>query len=231
MKAFLFVAVACVCLVALPCGMASAVIVDHFASTPFFNLTVTPGTLFASQTGDAITGAATTLTSNVRSESLQLVISDVNSEASAVHNPTTNTNVDYSNRTGTSSTFILQYTFAAADFTDGGASSNVYIILTAGDLSGATMKCTLTDGTTTSTVSVFQPAGPTIDLFAFSSFNPLLNLNAITGITYELDSVLAQDAEFDAIQTGGNIPEPMTMAGLIMGLGSLSYYVRRRRAV
>lgn len=217
---------------AVPAG---AVIIDHFVGTPTFALSVGPGfgggSSPSSQGPDSVAfGPATTLTNNQRSEMLTLTGSDVNSVASAIHNPKTNHTMSFSNNANTSSDLILAYTFDPADFTDGGMSNKVDLMFVSGDLAGSTVKCTLTDGTTTSSVTQVQPAGPLVQTFAFSSFNPLLNLNAITGISYEIDSVLAQDCVIDALQTSGDVPEPITMAGLLLGLGGLTHYVRKRRA-
>ena len=67
----------------------------------------------------------------------------------------------------------------------------------------------------------------------YSGFSGTANLASAQDLTIEFNSDFADgaggDYSFDIIQTA--IPEPVTMAGLLMGVGGLAGYFRKRRLV
>ena len=73
-----------------------------------------------------------------------------------------------------------------------------------------------------------MPVGAFPEIFSFASFvGGPVDFHFVTGIVYRIDATMAGDLQIDAIQTG-NVPEPVTMLGLCLGLGGLTRYVRRR---
>jgi len=121
----------------------------------------------------------------------------------------------------------LSYAFSATDFTDGGTSNSVLVRFLASDL-GSTTKVTLTDSLAgTGSLTVLTPSGPSDEIFLFSLFSGSLDFTKITSVVYQIDTVPSGDYRIDLLGSG-YVPEPVTMAGLVLGIGGLVGYARRR---
>ncbi len=129
------------------------------------------------------------------------------------------------------------------DLTNAGASTG-FDLMYGQDGDGSKFQVTITvvsgigeASVQTSTYSTFL-LGHGFALLPFTSFTGTANFAAVDSVTYMFDSDKGGfnpegygggDYSFDLLGTS-NVPEPLTMAGLILGVGCLGRYVRRRAA-
>lgn len=69
------------------------------------------------------------------------------------------------------------------------------------------------------------------DTFLFSEF-PGVDFTSIDDLSFRINGVLAGDYSVSLVETRYHddlVPEPVTMAALMMGIGGLGGYIRRRR--
>jgi hypothetical protein len=145
--------------------------------------------------------------------------------------------LNYSDTAGVTSKLVLTYDgndvtngFADTDFTDGGTSNSILVQFIDADF-GSTVKVTVYDGVNVASLSMLSPAGPSVESFLYTNFSggfTLANWQSINKVVVEIDGVAAGDYKIDMIGSG-TIPEPLTMLGTFLGLGSLGAYIRRRR--
>jgi hypothetical protein len=232
MKALSLTAVLAITLFAAASGAsAQQIVVDHFTNTTVFTLNTsgnTPGPISQTDPYNAGTNPLAIGAGSIRTESLTLASHDTGNLAlgsHATHNPTANTDLDFSNDVNCAGNLTLAYTFGAKNFTAGGQ-NNLQILFGASDLVGETAIMTVTDGTHTSTLTQTSAGtGSFTDNFLYSNFVGSANFAALTGLTVQFNSVVAGDYEIDAIQT---VPEPATMS--LLGLGLVGLIARRKKA-
>lgn len=121
---------------------------------------------------------------------------------------------------------------ALGDLTNGGFSTGVGVRFLLADF-GATVEMTLTDGSansftvTDSTPQVDNGDPPNLLLFKFTDFTGV-DPTDIESLMVVIKGVDDGDYRIDALQTNF-IPEPATLAGMMLGAAGLARYVRRRR--
>jgi len=237
MKAFLSLAIACICFVAMPAASASALVIDHFDSGVGYSMAVNAGSPAASAT--AAERVAALAIGGDRQVDLTFVSTGITGLGASVDHPTVTASLHvlaYSDDATVMSVLKLTYAgpagtgFTPTDITSGGTATSLNILYLSSDL-GSTTICTVTDSlNNVGTLSQLSPSGASVGSFLFTGFSGAVDFTKVVKIQYEIDSVANGDYVIDALETGGQVPEPMTMAGLAMGLGSLSYYIRKRRA-
>ena len=144
---------------------------------------------------------------------------------------------NYSNTSGVTSKVVLTYDgdnvtdgFANTDFTDGGGSDSILVRYIEADF-GSTVIVTVYDGVNVASQTLLSPSGASVQDFQFSGFSggfTTANWQSINKVVVEIDGVIAGDYKIDLLGSG-TIPEPLTMAGMFLGLGSLGAYIRKRR--
>jgi hypothetical protein len=216
----------------LAASNASAITVDHFDNSRAFDLIVGTASGGATQT-DTLSGPAAFNLGGTRVETLALNqnTGNLSTAGEASHTPSSATLLTFSNGSLARSTLTLTYSFAVTDFKAGGA-NELEVLFAAADLGGETTVVTATDSAgRTSTDTVTQPStGSFTQLFLYSAFTGTANFNFLTGLSYQLQSTVDGDYALDSLFTNnGSVPEPVTMFGLVMGLGGLTQYIRRRR--
>ena len=215
----------------LPASWAEAgVVIDHFKDG-FFSLTVNSATTeqIDDQTGLVVLGGRRKTTLDwVSGGATNTVNAQVPNVGPTLHYLTLSDDVT------TKSTLKLQYGLdnnLDVDLTQGGMSTGVELVFMDSDL-GSTLKMTLTDTSGNSfTVPDISPAGPNNVVFNFTDYitgNPSLDPTHIKYITFDLIAKENGDYRIDAIDTK-MVPEPATMLGMLVGVGGLPRYMRRRR--
>jgi chitodextrinase len=225
--------VVAVCALVFTSSNASAVVIDHFKDG-LFTLTVS-GTGPATDTSGNISAPQAlggkrdaTITFVTGSDSLQggalLVITGSDHFLS------------YSDADTVQSTLKLVYGEAAqldADLSQTGGLAVEYFTSDIGTVStGWTVRTHQGEGNdTTVTVSMATSAGPSVVFFSWAQFKALniaFDPSDVDQITFEIDSIVAGDYSIDALDAP-DVPEPLTMLGVVMGLGGIGAYIRRRR--
>lgn len=117
------------------------------------------------------------------------------------------------------SAFLLRVEFTEADLADSVVN---WLVKTGQDGGGETAaEATVTRNTST---------GPHVLLFPFAAFiaqDANIDFTDVDYTSVEIQSVLAGDYELEILESA--IPEPLTMLGMFLGLGSIGAYIRRRR--
>jgi len=165
---------------------------------------------------------------------IEHISGDTNKEASVTFAPVDDY-LSYSNDDGIKSELTLTYDANGAglggvDLTDGGTVGSLVMRFLTSDL-GANCTVTITDTSANTLMRTLATGAGGGDLiFNFAAFTG-------TGDPADADSLVffikldepSGDHSIDFIKSG-NVPEPMTMAGLMLGLGALGGYIRRRKA-
>jgi len=223
-------------------------VIDHFATGSFGTLTV-QGTNGATATSGNI--VASGAIGGYRDVILTLTAKGSgadNSNASlSISLPDDLHQLTWNNLDGNRSTLEVKYFgsggtgFAVQDLTVGGATQWVfdYGQFATGD---APEKVTITaysgsDSTTWQMIVQNTPTGSGgVGIIPYSASvshtGSGADLAAVTGLDYFFDMTPSlsggKNYSFDAFDTG-TIPEPLTMAGLLLGIGSVVGYARKRR--
>ncbi|MBM4020544.1 MAG: hypothetical protein FJ288_19875 [Planctomycetes bacterium] len=133
-------------------------------------------------------------------------------------------------------TLLLDYTGSyVADFTDGGTTSGIVVKFTS-DNHPWDLRIDVYEGANQSkyeaTIAAVNGAG--VVFAPYVGFVPVTTGVDFTKIDHvkflfssDFDAAKGADLSFDLVQTG--VSEPLTMAGLLMGVGSVGCYIRRRR--
>jgi hypothetical protein len=221
------------CLVALAFSAPQAeatTTIDHFTDG-FFQLVVDDGTASDSdsQTGLAVLGGRrdVLLTRDVAGGGVQEGSAN-NVDVSPSHY------LNYSNDAGVESTLLLEYPILANSGStydmEGDGCLSLLIEFLISDL-GSHITFTVEDGDSDSD-SVTKPAvaGPNVFVFDFTEFAAAVDFDDVAYVALEIDGVSEGDYRIDAIECGV-IPEPITMLGLVFGLGGVGAYIRKRRMV
>ena len=133
----------------------------------------------------------------------------------------------YENDPNTITILELEYGLGAdldADFTGDTA---FFIDFLYSDL-GASVDFEVITGAGSDTVTHSTPAGPNLLMFGFAEFSGV-DMADVDQIHITINPPASGDYRIDLI--GSLIPEPLTMAGLFMGITGLAGYVRKRRMV
>jgi hypothetical protein len=132
----------------------------------------------------------------------------------------------YSNDQGVESDLKLTYDMAGAGANL--STSSYFLIETEADLTGvSTLTVTDTDTNSDSSSDAFD-AGFGFQAFAFSDFSGV-DMSKVAQIVLDVSGPASFDANIDSITSGGLIPEPVTVLGMLFGLGGVGAYIRRRR--
>ncbi len=235
----------CVCALVLSASRASATTIDTF-DDDFNDLTVSSA---VHDQFDCQTGLANVL-GGTRKIHLQWLAGDVGPEAAAaITSSVGGMYLDYSNPAdgviggAWDTALTLLYDGDPTPLTNDGTenghfnlsnSSVLYILADGADIA-TTAHWTLTDQDSSDTVDV--PIGaipfltPTLLLTPLGSFNGI-DFTDLKSIQLTIDGPNAGDYRFDEIghRDGfGQIPEPLTILGLFLGVGSVGAYIRKRR--
>lgn len=214
-------------------AQAGAVVIDHFEYDVDFGLTVTPTSPSDCITQTGLTGQSPA-TKNVLGGT-RIVLLDYVADTGGAANGTADmftaqSMLDYSNTSGFQSKLRLIYNGSDSspwNLTAGGATF-LKIVYIDSDL-GSTTKCTLTDSlANTFTLSSSTPTGASIEYFMLAAFTGV-DETSITRIEFEIDAIPSGDYQIHDLETGGNVPEPLTMLGMFLGLGGVGAYIRKRR--
>jgi len=131
--------------------------------------------------------------------------------------------------------WLLEYGVAAGgtapgDLTAaGGADAIVFTFVTADH--SASVDMWASDGTNSAGPVNKPTPGPGTLTFLFSEF-PGVDFTSIDDLSFRINGVLAGDYSVSLVETRYHddlVPEPVTMAALMMGIGGLGGYIRRRR--
>jgi len=240
-----FVLGAILAAVALPATQAWATtVIDHFDSGAFGTLTVQGVNGQTTSSGNIAAGVL----GGYRNVILTLVDKgsgalNSNSELSIVL-PSVH-ELSWNNQDGNRSQLEVQYFgagsgFAATDLTGGG--TNTQWVFAYGDYATGsawervTIKAYSASGSTTWQMDLQNtPAGSGgMAVIPFSSGVGSADMAAITKLDYVFDMTPSltggANYSFDALETG-NVPEPLTMLGLLASVGGVGAYIRKRRAV
>jgi len=139
--------------------------------------------------------------------------------------------------TGFTAHFELEYGLGGnldADLTDGGASAGLTVVFGVG--TDAVADVTVTAETWNGTIynsSALQKVqdvnGGGYMTFPYASFVGSGDFTDVDRLSILLQGAMSGDYQID-LETTGLIPEPVTMAGLMLGIGALGGYIRRRKA-
>jgi len=221
--------IAMLCLVAMPAPWAQAdILIDHF-DTGFFDLLVndgTPPTAHAEQSGLA------NVLGGDRDVTVTFLAGDNDVRGRVSITPASVLRFDESD--GAQGSILLRYGHAAdlnADLSAGGTATDIRLDYLVADLN-STMHLTVTShhgelSQQTQTETLFTGSGPHTIKFLYSAF-PLIDWTDVDQISLELVGNMNGDYRLDDVRV--EAPEPLTMAGLVMGIGGLGYYIRKRRA-
>jgi hypothetical protein len=237
----------CVCALLMSRSQISATTIDHFDVTDT-GLTKFIGVSEFNDSPDFFAQTASfqdivvdpDLLGGSRKVDLSWVSGNDGGSGRAILNPA-NHYINFQNSEDVKSNLVLTYDgdcvsngFADTDFTDGGSSDSILVLYLGADF-GSTVIVTVYDGVKSATQTMLSPAGPSTEAFLFSGFTPSGGFTpgswtSINKVIVEIDSVPSGDYKIDLLGTGV-IPEPLTMLGVFLGLGSLGAYIRRRRMV
>lgn len=139
--------------------------------------------------------------------------------------------LSYSDEAGAMSTLLLEYPI----LTNSGATFDMLaancvqleIEFLISDL-GSSITFTVLDGSAVSdSVTKNAVLGPNTFVFLFSEFTGV-DFSDVAYISLMIDGVSEGDYRIDSIECS-QVPEPVTMLGLVLGLGGVGAYIRKRR--
>ena len=113
--------------------------------------------------------------------------------------------------------------------------SGLFVEFLGSDLAGDTMTFTaIATNLHAGYASQVGTTGSAVYFFPYTSFGGTITPADFTSVglsflQFSIQSVTAQDYVLDAIESGDNIPEPLTMLGMFIGVGTLGAYIRKRR--
>ena len=229
------------CAMLLSASQAKAVLIDHFIDGDFTLAVAFNGAAASAQQTGSMLGGYRDVTLIADGGSSQSEHAIVNQNP-AIGYPS---HLSWSEDDSIYGRLILKYDANGgglnSEFTDGGASTQLLVgYETDGHRVDLTVEVVTGLGTTgqqTATASVTIPASPiggtaVIPFSAFVANNALINLTDLDRITYTFNSSQAVgyggDYYFDLLGSG-TVPEPVTMLGMFLGLGSVGAYIRKRR--
>ncbi|HOD82521.1 MAG TPA: PEP-CTERM sorting domain-containing protein [Phycisphaerae bacterium] len=139
--------------------------------------------------------------------------------------------------TGAQGQWLLEYGKAAGstsypfDLTAAGGADAIVFTFETGDHS-ASVDMWASDGTNSAgPVNKPTPGGNSTLTFLFSEF-PGVDFSSIEDLSFRINGVLEGDYSISLLETryhDDQVPEPVTMAALMMSIGGLGGYIRRRR--
>jgi hypothetical protein len=239
--------VACVCALVLSASSASAVILDDF-SNPF---TFTGGN--SKLEVDYVTTGTDKDIHPLVDTDTQSGLSGVlggsrNTKLTCTAGSTTDPNktaeayiiggeLIYSNDTGVSSDLLLEYVGLDDDDLTVGSAFLLRVEFTAADLAGSAVNWKVMTGqdgggetAADATVTRYTSTGAHALLFPFAAFiaqDANIDFTDVDYTSVEIQSVTDGDYVLEIVESA--VPEPLTMLGMFLGLGSIGAYIRRRR--
>jgi hypothetical protein len=159
-------------------------------------------------------------------------------DATAYVDATTDMELKYSNDTGIQSHLLLTYDgMNDFDLTEGGGSVAIEVVLDYIDLE-AKIEVTVYDDDGSSDTVVRQSTGSSAQtfLYPYAAFDSSVDFTMVDKLEFLLtdtdDTNLGPEGDsidYEVTEIRTYIPEPLTMLGMFLGLGSIGAYVRRRR--
>jgi len=219
-------------------GPALGLTIDEWDSGTDFSLIVADTTHMPAlpQTAQLVEAVAGVL-GGYRDVYIRHLSGDTNNTASATFDDA-DSYMSYSNDSGIDSELTLTYDNNGSgfgglgiDLTEGGISPSILMKFLGSDI-GADVTVTITDiNGLTLTHQQGTPGTTTGEILAFDfdDFTGTGDETAADSVVFFIEGEPRGDHDIDFIKTG-IIPEPVTMAGLLLGIGALGGYIRRRRA-
>jgi len=213
----------CACVVLFAASQSSALIIDHFEDD-ITDMLVNSGTTHDDEDTLGITNDLSVATDrNIALDYTGPV--DHNAQAfialgGGLHY------LSYANSSQGTSTLTLTYTMDDnADL----STCDYILIKTDSDLGDAATSLYIRDALgNDDTSNTIIPAGGSVQAFSYADF-ATVDFTKVVEIVLTINGGDAFDADIDAIECGGLIPEPVTMLGLFLGLGGVGAYIRKRR--
>jgi hypothetical protein len=222
---------------ALPATQGWAITIDHFdQTTGNVNIelnTSGPTGSYTTPASSSETGLSMVIGGN-RDMLLEWVAGDSGGRNHLFLDPTTSL-LKLSNDDSMTCKLTLTYNFSASESFS--AYSAIVLNYFSNDLGGSDTTCTLyTDATDWSYLSIMQPSGASTANYLFSSLivggGTGVDLSNVNKLVFMLDTtnVPSADVSIHSIDVGQPVPEPVTIAGILLGIGGLVRYTRKRAA-
>jgi hypothetical protein len=211
------------CAMLMSASQAKAIVIDHFENIFSHKLVVTGNATHDCVTTSPITNDLAGTTTRMADLTWTGVTKsdDLEAAAAVILSPHF---LSYSDETQTTSTLILHYDFSSVvDFTG----SPQFILNVDTDLGGKSSLTIRDSGTGDDTSANLLKVGASTYVFLASDFSKV-NLAAVDEMELIFNGPAAFDASIDSFEAG-QVPEPLTMLGMVFGLGSVGAYIRKRR--
>lgn len=216
---------ACVCALLLSASQGGATVIDHFQDvfSPTADLTVNSGSTTATDTTSPITNGLAGVTTRKTDLKFLGGAGSLSADAQVILAPHF---LAYSNKATVTSTLTLTYTFSVVEDLSG---DTHFVLLTGSDLGGVSKLFVQDTGANSFESSNVVAVGPGVLAIPFSDFTSAgVQMDKVNEVRLTIDGPAAFDATIDALDTG-TVPEPLTMLGMFLGLGSVGAYIRKRR--
>jgi hypothetical protein len=215
------------CAMLMSASQSSAATIDHFTEGPLnYTLDGTSGPMGRT---DTQTGLSSVL-GNTRVVAVLLTVTNDGNTCHVNLNTTGTGSFSVNNDDGVDDCVTITYP-GGVGVLDG---AGLFLHFRSADLAGATIMFTATANSKTGSSTQTGVVGPLTYFFDFGGFNGGLvptdftSGGGVTNLVLRIESVNAEDYTLDDISTG-EIPEPLTMLGMFLGLGSVGAYIRKRR--